>query len=443
VQQESTTVHEQLPLREIAPGGALPADGLVAVVGLGYVGLPTALGFRDSGRYVLGLDISPERLDAIRCGDVDLLPGDRWRLVGALHSDAFLLTSDPTTLPSADIVVICVPTSVDEHFTPDLRALRSACATVVANARRGQTIVLTSTSYVGTTRELIAGPLEARGLTVGVDVFVAFSPERIDPGRPEHLPLHTPRVVGGITEACTRRAMDALSGLTDAGLHPVRSTDVAELVKLHENSFRAVNIALANETADVCRAFGLDPVEVIEAAATKPYGYLAHLPGPGVGGECIPCDPHYLLWQMRQRRIPVPVMEHAMAAIASRPGKVVMRVVETLAEIGRALREARVMVVGVAYKPGVADLRQSTAIEIINGLLARGMDVYYWDPLVPVLPLATDRMLTSEPAPRGEDYDLSLVHTLHPGTAHEWLQNSPVVLDATYRYVAAPHREVL
>ena len=167
-----------------------------------------------------------------------------------------------------------------------------------------------------------------------------------------------------------------------------------------------MNLALANETADVCRAFGLDPVEVIEAAATKPYGYMPHLPGPGVGGDCIPCDPHYLLWQMRERRVAVPLMEQAMTAIAGRPGKVVARVVESLAETGCALRKARVMVVGVAYKPGVADLRQSSALEIMTALQGRGVDVHYWDPLVPVLPLAPDRVLVSEPEPRGEDYDL-------------------------------------
>lgn len=413
------------------------------MVGLGYVGLPTALGFRDAGRAVVGLDVNTERLAAIRAGAVDLLPADQWRLRGAVRDERFTLSADPAVLAAADAVVICVPTSVDEHFTPDLRALRAACATVVANARPGQTIVLTSTTFVGSTRELIAEPLAARGFTVGTDVFVAFSPERIDPGRPDHLPIDTPRVVGGSTEACLRRATAVLAGLTDAGLHPVRTADAAELVKLHENSFRAVNLALANETADVCRAFGLDPIEVIEAAATKPYGYLPHLPGPGVGGECIPCDPHYLLWQMRERRVPVPLMEQAMAAIAGRPGKVVARMVETLAGIGVALRKARVMVVGVAYKPGVADLRQSSALEIVDALLDRGVDVSYWDPLVPLLPLAPDRVLASEADPRGQDYDLVLMHTLHPDTAHEWVLDCPAVLDATYRYVRAPHREVL
>jgi UDP-N-acetyl-D-glucosamine dehydrogenase len=442
VQNERSTAREEDPAADQRADEPAPA-GFVAVVGLGYVGLPTALGFRDTGRGVIGLDVSLERLAAVRSGDVDLLPADRWRLRGALRDERFMLTADPAALASAEAVVVCVPTSVDGHFTPDLRALRAACATVVAHARRGQTIVLTSTSFVGTTRELIADPLAELGFTVGTDVFVAFSPERIDPGRPDHLPAHTPRVVGGITEACLRRAMAVLAGLTDAGLHPVGSVDAAELVKLHENSFRAVNLALANETADVCRALGLDPVEVIEAAATKPYGYLAHLPGPGVGGECIPCDPHYLLWQMRERRVPVPLIEQAMAAIAGRPAKVVARVIETLAEIGCPLRTARVMVVGVAYKPGVADLRQSSAIEIVTGLLARGVDVAYWDPLVPVLPLTQDRALVGEPDPRGEDYDLILVHTLHPDTSHDWVRTCPAVLDATYRYAGAAHREVL
>ncbi|MEN3361026.1 MAG: UDP-N-acetyl-D-glucosamine dehydrogenase, partial [Mycobacteriales bacterium] len=188
------------------------------------------------------------------------------------------------------------------------------------------------------------------------------------------------------------------------------------------------------------RAFGLDPVEVIEAAATKPYGYLAHLPGPGVGGHCIPCDPHYLLWQLRERQVAAPLTEQAMAAIAARPARVAARVLEVLAALGRPVPDARVIVVGIAYKPGVTDLRSSPALEIIARLRTRGADVRYWDPLVPELPGSG---LTSVAEPRGEDYDLTLVHTLPPDGGHEWIRWCPVVLDASYRYLDAPHREVV
>jgi nucleotide sugar dehydrogenase len=314
---------------------------------------------------------------------------------------------------------------------------------VVAQARAGQLIVLTSTTMVGSTRALLIQPLQARGFTVGVDVHVAFSPERIDPGRPEHPPRHTPRVAGGATDACTQRAHRLLTRLTDAGVHAVRSPELAELVKLHENAFRAVNLALANELAEASKAFGLDPVEVIEAAATKPYGYLTHLPGPGVGGHCIPCDPYYLLWQLRERRVPAPLTEQAMAAIAARPARVAARVLETLAALGRPVPGARVIVVGVTYKPGVTDLRSSPALEIIRRLRDSGVAVHYWDPLVPALPGLPGGELASVPEPRGEDYDLALVHSLQPVGGHEWIRWCPVVLDASYRYLDAPHREVV
>ena len=424
------------------PQPATGADRTVAVVGLGYVGLPTALGFRTAGSHVIGLDISAERLETIRLGRADLLPSDQWRLTGALHDPDFVLTTDPGVLAAADVVVVCVPTPVDRHLTPDLAALGEACRTVVAHARAGQLVVLTSTTIVGGTRELLVEPLRQRGFAVGQDVNVGFSPERIDPGRPDHVPEQTPRVVGGVTGACTRRTCRLLSRLTEAGLHTVSSLETAEMVKLHENAFRAVNLALANETAEVCRAFGLDPVEVIEAAATKPYGYLPHLPGPGVGGHCIPCDPHYLLWQLRERRVSAPLTEQAMAAISARPGRVTTRVVETLAAAGRGVRGANVIVVGVTYKPGVTDLRSSPALEIIRSLLDRGAHVRYWDPLVPVLPIAGG-VLTSEPEPRGADYDLALVHTLQPVGSYEWVRSCPTILDATYRYQDAPHRELL
>jgi UDP-N-acetyl-D-glucosamine dehydrogenase len=436
------------PVR-VEPAG----DRVVAVVGLGYVGLPTALGLlddtgaglgepgpaRDAGE-IIGVDTSPRRLDAIRRGEADLPRTDQHRLTRALLTGGLRLTTDAAVLSAADAVLICVPTPVDERLAPDLTDLEAACATVVARARAGQLIVLTSTTMVGSTRRLLVEPLAGRGLIAGTDVHVAFSPERIDPGRPEHPPRHTPRVVGGATDACTQRAHRLLCRLTDAGVHAVRSPELAELVKLHENTFRAVNLALANELAEASKAFGLDPVEVIEAAATKPYGYLTHLPGPGVGGHCIPCDPHYLLWQLRERRVPAPLTEQAMAAITARPARVAARVLETLAALGRPARGARVIVVGVAYKPGVMDLRAAPALEIIRRLRDSGVAVAYWDPLVPELP---DRQLASVAEPRGEDYDLVLVLGVQPGGGDEWIRWCPAVLDASYRYLDAPHREVV
>ena len=271
-----------------------PPDWSAGIVGLGYVGLPTALALHGRCPRIIGIDVSEERLATIAAQQADLAVTDCPRLEAALADGSLELTSKPAAIAEADLVIICVPTPVDENHQPDLAALRAACASVVEHARPGQTIILTSTTYVGTTRELLTEPLATRDLRAGIDVFVAFSPERIDPGNPDHVQRETPRVVGGATPECTQRAAWAISQLTDV-VYLVSSTDAAEATKLYENIFRAVSLALANEFADACGTLGLDPIEVTLAAGTKPYGVLAAFPGPGVGGHCIPCDPHYLL----------------------------------------------------------------------------------------------------------------------------------------------------
>jgi len=414
------------------PAADAPARS-VAIVGLGYVGLPTALGLHDAGLTVHGIDVSPQRVDAVRAGAVDLLDADRRRLAQALDGDRFHAATDPTPLAQADVVLICVPTPLDHHLTPDLAPLTAACRTVVEHARPGQVLVLTSTSYAGTTRDLLAEPLRARGLVPGEDVFVAFSPERIDPGVAHHTQDTTPRVVGGVTPACTARATAVLRRLSPS-IHPVSTPEAAEMTKLYENTFRAVTLALANEFAEICSTLSLDPIEVTAAAATKPYGFLAVYPGPGVGGHCIPCDPHYLLWQLRGERGRAPVTEQAMAAIATRPRQVVQRVLELMSDTGGALSGARVLVVGVTYKPGVADLRESSALEILLGLRRRGAEVAFHDPLIDRIVLADGTRLRSETSPRGEDWDLVLVHTVHPTHRYPWVQDCPRVLDGTYRF---------
>ncbi|MBO0841439.1 MAG: nucleotide sugar dehydrogenase, partial [Sciscionella sp.] len=337
-------------------------------------------------------------------------------------------------------VIVCVPTPVDEHLAPDLGPLRAACASVVRHAVAGQTIVLTSTTYAGCTRDLLVQPLRERGLHVGRDVFVAFSPERINPGVVDHVPESTPRVVGGITPTCTARATAVLAS-TAAEVHSVSSPEAAELTKLLENTFRAVNIALANEFAVAAGALSVDIVEVIKAAATKPYGFMPFYPGAGVGGHCIPCDPHYLLWQLRGRRQASPLVEAAMTAIATRPRAVVDRAREVLADAGRPLRGSRVLVVGVAYKPGVADLRESPALEILDELARRGATIGYTDPMIDTVRTSAG-VLTSERNPRPGDWDLVIVHTVHPGHDHDWLLDCPVVLDTTYRLEHIAHRQV-
>ncbi len=432
---------------------------VVAVVGLGYVGLPTAIALRGAGCRIIGIDVSGPRLSAIRSGEAELLETERRDLAGYLAEDGFVLTNRLKALDAADLVLICVPTPVDEELRPDLQILRGACAEVVRHARPGQTLVLTSTTYVGTTRELLADPLAERGLTVGEDVFVAFAPERIDPGVTEHAQLKTPRVLGGVTPQCTKRAAGVLRH-TCKHLHLVSSPEAAELVKLYENTFRAVNIALAFEIAEACSAHGLDPVEVTEGAATKPYGFLAHYPSAGVGGHCIAVDPYYMLHDLRERSRPAKMAEEALRRVSGRPRHIAWRAHETLVELGRPLPDARVLVVGASYKPGVADTREAPALQVMQRLRAEGARVEYHDPLVPSLDLNGHELSSvsigeaprsargKRPARGGRtrtpaDYDLVILATLHPGHDYDWLARCPAVLDCTYRRTDAGIRRFL
>lgn len=400
----------------------------VAVVGLGYVGLPTAIALVERGIRVIGYDISEARLADIKSSNVDLLERDHQRL--QTHRDSIWLTTEPSALSEADAIIVCVPTPVDKHLSPDLRALRGACDDVVQYAISGQTIILTSTTYVGCTQELIVAPLEVRGLMAGENIFIAFSPERIDPGVANHVQEDTPRVVGGVTAECTAKATAVLSQISSV-IHSVSSPEAAEMTKLVENTYRAVNIALANEFADMADELRVDVMEVIDAAATKPYGFQPFYPGPGVGGHCIPCDPHYLLWQLRAKRHDAPVTRTAMTAIAARPRTVVDQAREALSEIGIPPHQARVLVLGVAYKPNVADVRESPALEIIDGLTEAGVQVFYSDPLVNFLDTPNGRIFHT--AHDGDDWDLVLIHTRHQDIDEEWLAAQSTVLDTTYR----------
>lgn len=404
----------------------------VAIVGLGYVGLPMALALNAAGRRVLGLDISEERLEVIRCQQPDLLPSDKERLKNALLSPDFTMSADFSLLAEAAAVIVCVPTPVDAYMVPDLGILRAACASVVQFAVPGQLLMLTSTTYVGSTRDLLALPLAAKGLIPGQDVFVTFSPERINPGVDAFSHEEIPRVIGGVTPLCAEKGADLLR-LSAKGVHAVPSPEVAEMTKLVENTFRAVNIALANEFADICRELGLSVIDVIDAASTKPYGFMAFTPGPGAGGHCIPCDPHYLLWQLRKARVGAPLVEHAMTGLAGRPLKVVERARRILSDRNHGVSGSRVLVLGVAYKPNVEDLRESPALEIIAAMIADGAEVAYHDPWCPTAPDGQGGQLKSVTAPEAWGADLVILHTRHSVMQLDWLADTPAVLDTTYR----------
>jgi nucleotide sugar dehydrogenase len=425
------------------------AEAVVAVVGLGYVGLPTAIALRGAGAQIVGIDVSSMRLEQIRGGHAELLSSEQEALHGYLAEGGFHLTDQIDALSAADLVLICVPTPIDNQRRPDAELLRRACAAVVEHARAGQTLVLTSTTYVGTTRELLVQPLAARGLCVGEDVFVAFAPERIDPGVADHEQLRTPRVIGAVTETCFRRASELLRH-TCREVHRVSSPEAAEMVKLYENTFRAVNIALAFEMAEACKVHDLDPIEVTDGAATKPFGFMAHYPSAGVGGHCIGVDPHYLLHPLREQGRPAMVAEEALRKIAGRPRHVVWRAHELLVAGGGRLKDARVLIVGVSYKPGVADSREAPAVEIIERLQAEGAHVDFHDPHVPSLHIDGETLHGVDPDPRRdgsgfgpEDYDLAIIVTIHPDHDYGWLRRCRTVLDCTYRTPAGGQRFVL
>ena len=405
----------------------------IAVVGLGYVGLPTALSLADHGAEIIGCDISESRLAEIKSRQVDLLGRDRERLARHLEGELVKLTTEPSAVSSAEAIVVCVPTPIDAHQSPDLRALLGACASVVDNAVVGQTIVLTSTTYVGCTRELVVeavaghGDLRSAGMCSSRSAPSASTPASRPMRRIPHL---------GWSAASRRHALRGQQSCwrhTASAIHRVSSPEAAEMTKLVENTFRAVNIALANEFSDAAKELNVDVIEVITAAATKPYGFMPFYPGPGVGGHCIPCDPHYLLWQLRARRFDSPVMRTAMTAIALRPREVVSQARRMLAEKGCATSGSHVLVVGVTYKPGVADIRESPALEIIDELAAAGAAVAFTDPLIESLETPHAGRLSSHRAPGEDTWDLVLIHTRHTEDDLAWVSVQPTVLDTTYR----------
>ena len=419
-----------------------PVQQVVAVVGLGYVGLPTALGCHSAGMSVIGVDISQERVREILDGTPDLLDADLRRLELARNdTDRFAVEMDVAAITSAACVLICVPTPIDERQTPNLAPLSAACEAVVAHARTGQVLVLTSTTYVGCTRDLLVNPLAARGLVAGQQLHVCFAPERIDPANTNFDMSEVPKVVGGVTEGCAMAAVPFLAALANR-LHLVSSPEAAEMTKLLENTFRAVNITLANEFADVARSMSLNPIEVIDAAGTKPYGFMPFYPGPGVGGHCIPCDPHYLLWQLRGARTYPPVISAAMQGIATRPARIVQRAAEVLEMAGRPLRGSRVLVVGVSYKPNIADTRESPAIEVISGLRARGARVSIYDPVAGSVRIDREVLYSLPCPPQPGEHDLVVVTCRHDTVGEAAITDADLLLDATYSLPEAGNRFV-
>ena len=357
-------------------------EALFGIVGLGYVGLPLAVELAQAGYRVVGFDINQRVVDGLNAGHSHVKDVSDAALRAVVGAGRFQATSDASRLAEPDAISICVPTPLSKFKDPDVSYIVAATESVKRTLRRGQAIILESTTYPGTTREILLPALESTGLKVGEDFFLAFSPERVDPGNPVWQTHNTPKVVGGITEDC-RRVACALYQPAIERLVPVSTTEAAELVKLLENTFRSVNIGLVNEMAIVCDKLGVDVWEVIEAAATKPFGFMKFLPGPGLGGHCIPIDPHYLAWKMRGLNSKTRFIDLAGEMNTEMPLFWVRKLAEALNAQGRAVRGASVLVLGVAYKRDIDDIRESPALDILRLLAGQGARVSYHDPHVP------------------------------------------------------------
>lgn len=356
-------------------------EATVGIVGLGYVGLPLAVVFGEAGFRVVGVDVSAEAVAGLAAGRSHVEDISDEEVHALAEAGKFEPTTDASRLAECDAVFICVPTPLRKTRDPDMSYVLAASEEVARHVRPGTLVVLESTSYPGTTREVVLPLLESRGFTIGEDVFLAFSPERVDPGRTDWTTRTTPKVVGGVTDAC-REAAQAIYGAAVETVVPVSSPEAAEMAKVFENTFRAVNIGLANELLLMCDTLGIDAWEVIEAASSKPFGFMRFTPGPGLGGHCIPVDPHYLSWKLRGLNYTARFIELASEVNTQMPAYWVARVQDALNDDGKPLRGSTVLVLGVAYKPGIGDLRESPALDILGLLDAKGATALYHDPHV-------------------------------------------------------------
>ena len=380
----------------------------IGVIGLGYVGLPLAVAFAENGDEIVAVDVDDAKTRAIMAGRsyVEDIPSERLAAV----VDRVTASTDYALLADCEAVLVCVPTPLTANREPDLGPLLGASRMLAEIVRAGQLIILESTTYPGTTREQVLPLLEAGGLRVGEDLHLAFSPERVDPGRTDYTLRTTPKIVGGITEACTDRATALYSRICDH-LVPVSGPEPAEMAKLLENIFRSVNIALVNELAILAERMGIDIWEVIDAAATKPYGFMRFEPGPGMGGHCLPVDPFYLTWRAREFHMSTEFIELAGKINQQMPYYCAERVEHALNDASKAVKGSRILILGASYKSGVGDIRESPALRIMEMLQAQGALISYSDPYVPSLPQLG---LTHVGLDGLDTYDATVLVTAHP-----------------------------
>ncbi|MCC6749715.1 MAG: nucleotide sugar dehydrogenase [Deltaproteobacteria bacterium] len=383
----------------------------IVVVGAGYVGLPLAVEAARAGLETIAFDVDEQKVRAVNAGtsyvgdvpDTDLKP--------LVESGKLRAAADPVVMAGADAVIICVPTPLNKTKDPDVSMIMSAAGALLPHLHRDQLVVLESTTYPGFTREVLKPALERTGLKVGRDVFLAFSPERVDPGNPRFQTRNTPKVIGGMTDACQKLTVALYSHFIEK-IVPVTSCDSAEMVKILENTFRAVNIGLVNEVALMCKKLGINTWEVIDAASTKPFGFMPFYPGPGLGGHCIPVDPHYLSWKLRTLKYNARFIELAGVINSGMPEVVTQLVADAMNDRMKTVNGSKILVLGVAYKPDIEDVRESPSLDVIELLAARGGQVSYHDPYVPKL---VEGHLTMESVPFDAlgSYDCVVIVTHH------------------------------
>ncbi len=394
-------------------------DARIGIIGLGYVGLPLAIELGAAGFQVTGFEVDKAKVRAIGegrsyIGDVETKHVAELRSAGRLEA-----TTDFTKLAEMDVINICVPTPLRKTRDPDVSFIASAVSEICKHLRAGQLIILGSTTYPGTTHEFVIPLLEGAGLEIGKDFCLAFAPERIDPANAQFKVHNVPKVVGGETALCTQLACQVFATVFDTTV-PVSSTQSAEMVKLLENTFRAINIGLANEIALMCQKLDLDVWEVIDAAATKPYGFMKFTPGPGLGGHCIPVDPAYLSWKMKSLNFPARFIELATEVNSGMPDHVVDRIAELLNEDRLAVNGSQILILGVAYKSNVDDMRESPALGVIAGLRSRGAEIRYHDPFVGECEIAGKNMKSVDLSDEVlRSADLVVVLTDHPGVDYD------------------------
>lgn len=401
----------------------------IAVIGLGYVGLPLAVGFAEAGIKVVGIDIDSQKIDSINSTKESMtgISAERISKVLSRSEPKLVLTTDYNLLYDVEVAIICVPTPLQHNMDPDLSYVEATSNEIAKRLHRGMLIVLESTTYPGTTEEVLL-PLfgvatsEGQKFRAGKDYFLAFSPERIDPGRTDYTICNTPKVVGGVTENCTEVAADVYSLLVDSVVR-VSSPKTAEMVKLLENTFRAVNVGMANEFALMCNSLGVDVWEVIDAAATKPFGYTPFYPGPGLGGHCIPVDPHYLSWKMKKLDYDTKFINLASDINLSMPEYVVSKIVDALGASGQSLKNSKILVLGVAYKPDVSDIRESPGLRLISRLIEAKAIVSYHDMFVPEINLQDRSMFTVDLTEK----ELSLADCVVIATDHSYYPIDTIV----------------